>query len=99
MSLKSRIDRLFRIVEPVGGKISIMVFAVTPEDKPVERELPKEWANLEFEPFLPADLPQQLSKAATLGELEKICKKAGYGLDILPVASINEDLWGKDEAD
>lgn len=99
MSLKSRIDKLFRIVEPVGGKISIMVFAITPEDKPVERELPKEWANLEFEPFLPADLPQQLSKAKTLGELDKLCRKTGYGLDILPVASINEDLWGKDEAD
>ena len=99
MSLKSRIDRLFRIVEPVGGKISIMVFAVTPEDKPVERELPKEWANLEFEPFLPQELPQQLSKAKTLGELDKLCRKTGYGLDILPVASINEDLWGKDEAD
>ena len=98
MSLKSRIDRLFRIVEPVGGKISIMVFAVTPEDKPVERELPKEWANLEFEPFLPQELSEPLSKAATLGELDKLCRKTGFGLDILPVASINEDLWA-DEAD
>ena len=97
MSLKSRIDRLFRIVEPVGGKISIMVFAVTPEDKPVERELPKEWANLEFEPFLPQELSQQLSKAATLGELDKLCRKTGFGLDILPVASINEDLWADED--
>jgi hypothetical protein len=47
---------------------------------------------------LPADLPQQLSKAKTLGELDKLCRKTGYGLDILPVASINEDLWA-DEAD
>ena len=97
MSLKSRIDRLFRIVEPVGGKISIMVFAVTPEDKPVERELPKEWANLEFEPFLPQELPQQLSKAKTLGELDKLCRKTGFGLDILPVTSINEDLWADED--
>ena len=97
MSLKSRIDRLFRIVEPVGGKISIMVFAVTPEDKPVERELPKEWANLEFETFLPQELPQQLSKAKTLGELDKLCRKTGFGLDILPVTSINEDLWADED--
>ena len=98
MSLKSRIDRLFRIVDPIGDTV-ILVFAVIPLEKVSGEQLPADYIDLPFEPFMPQELSEPLSKAATLGELEKACKKAGYGLDILPVARINEDLWGKDEAD
>lgn len=90
-SLLRRANRLINLLDPVDG-ISIIVFAVTQEDKLVEQELPKEWANLEYEPFIPDELPKELKNAVTLGELQKLCKKAGYGLDILPVKSLG-DIW------
>lgn len=96
-SLMKKVNRLIRIVDPTNGEQpSIMVFAVTPEDKPVERELPKQWADLEFEPFLPNELPKELENAATLGELQKLCKKAGYGLDVIPVEALGSPWEDED---
>lgn len=95
-NLKARLDKLYRLVERAEEDIPIiLVWSTLPTDKPVDEPLKAEYMSKGFVPYEPHVLEPKFSKASTLGELEKLCRKYGYGLDIMPVVKLEtvENMW------
>lgn len=95
-NLKTRVDKLYNMVKADIEMPSILVFAELPTDKLAKDLLEDEHKGKAFVPYMPSKLDKKLEKAETLGELEQLCRRYGYGLDILPVAQLEtlEELWG-----